>query len=204
MLRTPLGPRDGNARKGKDLTPYQRGIIIGSSKIGGSPAAIAKAYQIPDSTVRTTLARAAQRNDTGASRPRSGRPKAVSDRDERHIIRLVKTLPEINYATIREHVDLNCSRSTIYRVLKDFGITNWLAKDRPKLTEEHAATRLAWAKKHKDWTLEQWKAIIWSDECSVEQGSGKKRLWVFRTPKQKWLRKMVNEKPKKKGISVMV
>lgn len=46
--------------------------------------------------------------------------------------------------------------------------------------------------------------VIWSDECSVERGSGKRRLWVFRTPEQKWDKEMIDPQKKGKNIVDMV
>ena len=46
--------------------------------------------------------------------------------------------------------------------------------------------------------------MIWSDECSVERGSGKRREWVFRTPDQKWDKDMIQGVPKGKDVSVIV
>jgi hypothetical protein len=49
----------------------------------------------------------------------------------------------------------------------------------------------------------EWK-ILWSDECSVEQGSGKQWQWVFCTPAQKWDKEMIQSYNKDKDKSVMV
>ena len=76
----------------------------------------------------------------------------------------------------------------------------WLAKSRPKLTEEHARKRLQWAKKVKDWTVEDWAKVAWSDECSVEKDKDPRQIWVFRTSEEKYLQETV--KPKKTGYSV--
>jgi hypothetical protein len=45
---------------------------------------------------------------------------------------------------------------------------------------------------------------MWSDECSVEQGSGATCQWMFCTPVQKWNKEMVQTYKKGKDISVMV
>ena len=92
----------------------------------------------------------------------------------------------------------------MYRVLKEAGITNWLAKKRPLLRLQDVAARWAWAKKYKDWTYSDWAKIIWSDECSVERGSGYRREWVFRTPSQKWNKVTIQAVPKGKDVKVMV
>jgi hypothetical protein len=69
---------------------------------------------------------------------------------------------------------------TLGRYLKGKGYRKWIAKKRPKLTAAHAATRLRWAIKRRDWTEEQWLNYIWSDECSVEKGSTGTVKWVWR------------------------
>jgi hypothetical protein len=57
---------------------------------------------------------------------------------------------------------------------------------------------------HCNWTTEQWQACIWSDEYSVELGSGKRPEYCFRTPQQKWLKEMIQPYLKGKACSVMV
>ena len=46
--------------------------------------------------------------------------------------------------------------------------------------------------------------MVWSDECSVERGRGKRDEWVFRTPAQKWHRQMIQTYDAKKNMKVMV
>ena len=69
---------------------------------------------------------------------------------------------------------------------------------------QNVDARLAWAEKYKYWTYEDWAKVIWSDECSVERGSGKRREWVFRTPAQKWDKAMIQATLKGKDVKVMV
>ena len=38
-----------------------------------------------------------------------------------------------------------------------------LLKDKKKKKK-----RLAWAKKHEQWTLDRWKSVLWSDESNFE------------------------------------
>ena len=53
-------------------------------------------------------------------------------------------------------------------------------------------------------TAEEWGLHVWSDECSVEQGQGKRDEWVFRTANQLWDREMVQTYDSKKNMKVMV
>ncbi len=123
MLRTPLAQISGNHVRRTELTPYQRGVIIGAHSAGASPGRISKLSNLPDSTVRTTLKKAAERED-GQSRPRSGRPAMLSARDTRHLIRIARVNPRISYKELKIQAGLACSRTTIYRALKSYELIN--------------------------------------------------------------------------------
>jgi len=176
---------------------------VGRSSGGASTAEIRKEFSVPESTIRSTISQAPHLNQ-GVSKPRSGRPKSCSVREQRHIIRTARAKPEITYQELLERTGVNCSKSTVYWILKKYGLTNWLAKKRPLLREEDAAKRLAWAKERNDWTPDEWSKVIWTDECSVERGTGKSRKWVFRTPVDKWKKEHIRAVPKGKDVSVMV
>lgn len=203
MPRTPLQQISANRQPLKELTPYERGLIAGAASVGATATEISTECSVAVSTIRETISKAPQRRN-GESVRRPGRPKLASKADIRLILRLARKEPEITYTRLRTDTALPFSDDTFYRILRAAGITNWLAKRRPKLIEEHAKKRLTWAKAHRDWTDKQWATVIWSDECSVERGSGKNRKWVFRTPGQKWQRDMIQEYKKGKDVSVMV
>ena len=42
-------------------------------------------------------------------------------------------------------------------------------------------TRLVFCLKYKDWTIEDWKRVIWTDECSVVLGHRRGAVRVWRT-----------------------
>lgn len=203
MHRTPLASISSNRRRNQELSPYQRGLLVGAASAGASAAKISKTTNLSISTVRYTLFTDSSRHN-GASKSRPGRPKALSERDERHLLRVVRLQPKISYSDIVEKTGLECHRKIVYRILKDHGITNWLVKKRPLLTPEVAAKRYAWCWERRDWTYDEWKLYIFSDECSVERGTGKRREWVFRTPSQKWDQEMIQPYKKGHDVSVMV
>ena len=201
--RRPLGLISSNIEGRKELSPYQRGQVISAKTFGHTPAEIAHVLNLPDSTVRTTIIRESLRHD-GKSKKGRGRRKSYTPRDERKLLRHIRLHPKDTYIAVKQATGLEISRTTIKKILKASGITNWRAKKRPALTEKHAQERLAWCKARKDWTRDDWKNIMWSDECSAERGKGKRGVWVFRTPAQKWDKQMIETYAKSKDISVMV
>ena len=60
----------------------------------------------------------------GVSRPRSGRPPLITERDKRHIIRIARVNPRATYPELKEKTGYNFCQSTIYRILQEYGLTN--------------------------------------------------------------------------------
>ena len=199
-----LGEISGNAKRGRELSPWERAKIIEKRNAGLTYPKISEALGIAVTTCKKTVKKHATSDTKGLSAPRSGRPTKCDDLLKRRIIRFCRTAPDATYAEVIDRLQLTVSKTTIKRVLQEQGISNWQKKKRPALTKENARKRLLFCRQYKGWSADDWKKVIWSDECSVERGSGKQRRWVFRTPQQKWDRNMVQPVKKGKDISVMI
>ena len=110
----------------RNTPPYQKEIIAGAIGSGLTPSRVQKAFRVPESSVRYVLSKA--HNIDGHAAPRSGRPKKLSTRDERHILRIVRRDPKITYKELIRRSGVAVSDDTIYRLLKEEGIINWIAK----------------------------------------------------------------------------
>uniref|UniRef100_A0AAZ3NP13 Transposase Tc1-like domain-containing protein n=1 Tax=Oncorhynchus tshawytscha TaxID=74940 RepID=A0AAZ3NP13_ONCTS len=60
------------------------------------------------------------------------------------------------------------STSTVQRRLHESGHRGQIAAKKPLQKVTNNKKRLAWAKKHKQWTLDWWKSVLWSDESKFE------------------------------------
>ncbi|CAG5157183.1 uncharacterized protein ALTATR162_LOCUS4975 [Alternaria atra] len=71
------------------------------------------------------------------------------------------------------------STSTVWRVLREAGYKKTKLTRKPGLTQEMRSARLKWAIDYRDWTLEDWKNVIWTDETSVviNYRRGGYRVW---------------------------
>ena len=154
MLRASLTPISGKRPRKTELTPYQCGMIVGAQALVHTPTEIGKTLNYTKSTVQSTIQKHSIRND-GVSKSRSGRPEVLSERDRRYIIKHARINPRITYTQIKLEVGLGCSRTTIYRALKLYGLTNCVAKKRPLLTPEVAKKRLDWCLLRRERTFEQ-------------------------------------------------
>jgi hypothetical protein len=72
------------------------------------------------------------------------------------------------------------------------------------LRQVNVEARLKWALAHKDWTVEDWKRVIWSDECMIQIGVDPRRQWVIRLPGEKLNPKYVKKTFKDARVKVMV
>jgi transposase len=123
MQRVPLGPRSGNIRRGPELNPFTRAKIIGAHDFGATPTQIGKRYKLAESTIRSTIELNPERSN-GVSKPRSGRPKLYTEREERCILQQVRLYPKCTYADVRRACLVTLCDSTLRRILKKHGITN--------------------------------------------------------------------------------
>jgi hypothetical protein len=71
------------------------------------------------------------------------------------------------------------SARTVYTVLKQRGYSSCKQTVKPGLTKKMKDDRLAFCLKYKDWTKEDWRNVIFTDETSVQLSGvrGKRRVW---------------------------
>lgn len=172
-------------------------------EVGTSFAEISRRVEIPAST----LASAYQRyQTTGAvlAPTRSGRVQKITPRGTRHLVIASRRNREIPLWQLRQDFAPQASIRTIKRRLAEHGIHKHIKAERPRLTPVLARKRYEWCIRHRDWTIDEWRRVVWSDECSVEKYADPAVQWVFRTSKEKWLPECVKGVRKSGGIKQMV
>jgi transposase len=151
-------------------------------------------------TIRDTIKRW-NLHQTTSDLPRSGRKPMLSLHQKKLIYRKARAQPKIEYENLVEvgtfvnadgTLSKAPSRSTLYRCLKERGLTNYRCKKRPKLNQGHALKRLQFCKQYRTF---QWsrRTLKFSDECSVQKGAGYNQEWCFRYKWEKWKREMISE-----------
>jgi transposase len=200
-----------NARRGPNLTSAQRLIIIAKAGAGATVRELVEEFGRSANCIRTTI-RLAKTRDTTQEAPRSGRPSILSRHQKKIIYRKARAAPKIEYSQLAEvGVFANPdgsftkppSRSTLYRALKRRGLTNFRCKKRPKLTRGHALRRLKFCRQYRNFPWAR-RTLKFSDECSVEKGSGHNQEWCFRFPWEKWKPEMISALPTSRKPAQMV
>jgi len=94
--------------------------------------------------------------------------------------------------------------TTLRRRQSEAGLASCVAAEKPGLSAENVVKRLEWAQRYKDWTVEHWKKVIWSDESSIWIGVSPCRQWVIHPPGERLNHKYVKKTFKSAQVKVMV
>lgn len=134
----------------------------------------------------STVARALKRfRETGgySRRPGSGRPRVTTPQDDRYIRLQTLRNRQITGNDLNNLLagvrNLHVSVSTVTRRVRDSGLRARRPMVGPLLTREHRRARLRFAQEHRDWTVDDWKRVLFTDETRVALNSpdGRRRVW---------------------------
>lgn len=187
------------------LTEGQKTAIETRFNMGQTHNQIAQCMTLPKSTVSSCLHRIKTRDST-TNLPHTGRPRRTSIQAERMLVRKALIHTRVPLKQLRDITNSDLSIRTMQRRLKEHDIQKHRAAKRARLTEKHAATRFKWAKEHLRWSLDDWRKVGFSDECSVEKSSDPRGIWVFRRPgkRERYRPQNVIAKDSSGGVSLMV
>ena len=190
-----------------NLDRKKRAIVNAFAQDGLSVRQIAAKLKIPKSTVHDTITRYKETH-FNCDKPRSGRPRITSEAENKSIILLSKrerrkTAPEIQ-ADFNSGHGTNVSVNTVKRRLPDVGLYGRVAKKKPLLRKVNKTKRLQWAKQHKNWSVEDFKKVLWTDESKFEIFGNKRRSYVRRFAHEKSMPNCISPTVKHGGGSIMV
>ena len=115
---------------------------------------------------------------TVKDRPRSGRPSSTTPRQDRllcHLSLSDRTATSRDLKRVLEDAtgsQISCR--TVRRKLLKCGLKGCIATRKPLRSAVHRKKRLEWCQQRKDWTPEQWKKILFSDESIFELIPGRR------------------------------
>ena len=88
--------------------------------------------------------------------------------------------------------------------MKEVGMKAVVKKKRPLLTKRHRREGLDFALSHKDWTIDDWKKVFWSDETKNNCLGSDGRQWVWKTNGEGLSDRLVERTKKFGGGSLMM
>ena len=96
------------------------------------------------------------------------------------------------------------SSETTRRHLKKAGMKAVVKKKEPLLTARHKRERMDFGLAHKDWTVKDWKRVVWSDETKINRLGSDGRKWAWKKAGEGLCDRLVQGTVKFWGGSVMV
>ena len=144
-----------------------RKLIIDHHLSNMSTRAIARAVNRPQSTVADIVKRFTRTGlFTHGQRGRCGRPRLLSQRTERLIVRASVINPKATAREIQSDVQgssLSVSSGTVKRTLRRNNRVSYRPVKAPSLNANQKRVRLQWCRSHESWTEENWKKVILFD-----------------------------------------
>ena len=162
-------------------TPKRSQVLLLSQKLHMKPFQIKKITEIPTPTIHRIIASNQPRRNQN---PRSGRPKRLSPRNIRHLVKTVtqsQDARQASYMQIARGLGMTASLDTIRCGLRKAGFRRCVACPKPLVSWINRRKRLKWAREHLHWTKEDWKRVMFTDESSFETGQ-RARTFVTRRP----------------------
>ena len=112
--------------------------------------------------------------------PRNGHPSVITPKLESAILAAVrKDRYGHEKTSFMLAAEQGISFTTVLRILKPNNFRSCKTTKKPSLTEAMMEARYQFALRYEDWTVKDWKNVIWSDETSVilKSWRGKVRVW---------------------------
>ena len=94
----------------------------------------------------------------------------MNSNDRNKLSKVVKKNNRLSLDEIRQNFnssDKQISAVTIRRNLHQMGIYSRVSVPKPLLTESQREKRLSWCIERQNWSVRQWKTVIWSDESDL-------------------------------------
>ena len=96
------------------------------------------------------------------------------------------------------------SSQTTRNHLKRTGLKAVIKVKRPLLTKRHRKERLDFALAHQNWTVEDWKTVVWSNETKINRLGSDGRVWGWKKAREGLYDRLVKETAKFGGRSLMM
>ncbi|MBW0519502.1 hypothetical protein O181_059217 [Austropuccinia psidii MF-1] len=153
--------------KKKPLSLELKGRIVGMHEGGLPSSEIARRLELSRYTVYHIISRF-QRRGTVATAARSGRPQKLNSADKEELSRLLTSDTKKSFEEITNTLSTRVCSRTVRRRAQEMGYYPKVMAPQHKRTNRREASRLQFSLKHRFWTIEDWKQVIWTDVLSFE------------------------------------
>lgn len=188
------------------LSDVQRGRIITLVEQGMSQREIARTVGVTQGVVSKTYSRFLELG-TLKNRSRRSRGKVTTEEQDRFLVQIARRNPTVSHPELqRQHLQvtgISVSVETIRKRLRARGLFSRRQLRVPELSRQHKIDRLQWCLEHQNWTIEDWRNVLFSDETRIGLRSDDRRIRVLRGRGRQARLAVAKSVPKYKGGTVM-
>ena len=145
----------------------QKNTILSMLDAGQSARSIASTTGVNVSTI----SRLRSKEHSELQKSTGGHPSKLSPTSTCHAVHLITSQKAENAVqvtkTLRNIIHQPLPPSTVHLHLKKTGMKAVVKSKHPFLSARHHKAHLDFAYAHKDWTVDDWKRVIWSDETKI-------------------------------------
>src|SRR6266699_1761504 len=186
------------------ISSSQKENILSLASNGHSTRQIATRLGVSQSTVSRILRNLLPKR----LKPLSDCPSKLSATSQHAIITQITTGRAVDAVQATHHINSiipsPVSSQTVRRVLKNHSFKAVTKKKKPLLAVRNKKKCLAFALKHQEWTIEDWKRVIWSDETKINRIGSDGRVWVWKQAGKGLINREVQGTVKFGGGNIMV
>lgn len=157
---------------------------------------------------RATVNRIQKQHFSGAKKMKGGRPQKLTPRQKTFCVHQLTVGGKENASQVqevlRENLDVLVSKPTVRRALNEAGLGSFVKPKKPHLSAKNIKERLKFAKRHLDWTIADWKRVIWSDETKINRFGTDGRVWAWKRASEPLQSKHVLQTVKHIGGNIKV
>jgi transposase len=122
---------------------------------------------------KSTIGRIRKKHCPGVECSKGGHPPVLSEA-EKHYCVLKVTKEKVSNAVkvtkmLEKDIQIKVNPEKVCRTLRAAGFGAIEKEKKPLLRDANVKKRLAWCKQHKDWTVDDWKRVIWTDKTKINR-----------------------------------
>ncbi|GBM75150.1 hypothetical protein AVEN_195571-1 [Araneus ventricosus] len=181
--------------------------IVGRLEAGLSQVQICREFNLTPS-VTCNLWKQFQDTRSIERKPGQGHPRTAKATEDRYLSIIVRrnrgaTASQLSldlYAATGTHV----SRVTFSKRLHETGLFARRPAVCVPLTSTNRRVHLAWCREHRDWSMDQWATVPFTDESRFSLNTNSHRTFIWREPGTRYLPSNVREIDHYGGGGLMV